>query len=313
MHEVQFIECVAERDIDLLFLEELHVSSEFRSWLVSEAFGHETNCARFLGAWHSLTHPTLGESDLVLLFEDSQRGKVALLIENKIDAPPQPEQAQRYGLRGKNGIDEGSWDRFRTCMIAPRAYLERTCDAAGYEVRLSYESIRDWFQRPGVTDERHAYRARMVQEAIEQNRRGFRSAPHPGVTQFWSDYWNLACREFPQLHMKQPRPLAAGNDWPEFRPSALGSGRRIVHKLAFGTVDLEIASACDLAEEIAARNRGLLGGALEVVRTGKSASIRVIVPTVDRFGELSSQAEAVRAGLSAACRLLDLSAQVAVG
>lgn len=71
MQQVQFIECIAERDIDLLLLEELHVSAAFRTWLVGQTFGPVVHCNTFLGAWHSVCHPTLGESDLVVRFEDS--------------------------------------------------------------------------------------------------------------------------------------------------------------------------------------------------------------------------------------------------
>ena len=113
--------------------------------------------------------------------------------------------------------------------------------------------------------------------------------------------------------MKQPGQIPAGSDWPEFRTPELGSRRRIVHKLAAGVVDLEIGSAGDFAEEIVARNPEVLESGLEVVRTGKSASVRAIVPKVDRFGDLSSQREAVRAGLSAASELLALSARVEAG
>jgi hypothetical protein len=311
VEHVQFIECVAERDIDLLLLEELHVSTAFRAWLLGQAFGRDFENARFLGAWHSVSHPTLGESDLLLIFEDAQHSKAALLIENKIDAQPQPEQAARYRARGKLGVDDGSWTRFRTCMIAPHAYLVGTSDADGYECRVTYESIRDWFQQAG--EERHSYKARIVQEAIEQNRRGYRPTPHPAVTDFWSAYWDLASAEFPQLRMKRPGKVPAGSDWPEFRPPELGPGRVILHKLAMGAVDLQIASAGERTEEIAASNKKLLDRSLEVVRTGKSASVRAIVPKVDRFGDLKLQMEAVRAGLSAACRLLELSARVVAG
>lgn len=313
MQDVQFIECVAERDIDLLLLEELHVSAAFRSWLVGQAFGQDACCTRFLGAWHSVSHPTLGESDLLLLFADTQGNKTALLVENKIDAPPQLEQAARYRLRGKVGLEHGSWTKFRTCMIAPQAYLGGTGDAVAYDIRLSYELIRDWFQQDAANDERSAYKARIVQEAIEQNRRGYRPTPHAAVTQFWSDYWHLACAEFPQLQMKQPGKIPAESDWPQFRNPELGPGRRIVHKLADGLVDLEIGSAGGIVEQIAARNGEVLKGELEVVRTGKSASVRLRVPKVDRFGDLSSQLAAVRAGLSAASRLLALSSRIEAG
>ena len=54
MQELQFIECVAERDIDLLLLEEYHVSASFRSWLIGQAFEPDFCCGQFLGARHSV-------------------------------------------------------------------------------------------------------------------------------------------------------------------------------------------------------------------------------------------------------------------
>ncbi|MBM3997134.1 MAG: hypothetical protein FJ303_23735 [Planctomycetes bacterium] len=310
---MRFIECVAERDVDLLILEELHVSASFRSWLLAEVFGPDVGAGQFLGAWHSVSHVTLGESDLVIVFKDGQAITTALLIENKIDAPPEPEQAARYRLRGKVGINEGKWKAFRTCIIAPQKYLAGTANASEYDARLSYESIRGWFGQSAPADHRSAYKARMLDEAIEQNRRGYSPTPHPGVTQFWLDYWHLVNAEFPQLRMKKPGQVPAGSDWPEFRNPELGPSRVIVHKLASGVVDLQIASAGDNAEEIAVRNQDVLQGAFEVVRAGKSAAVRATVPKVDRFGDLPSQLEAVRAGLSAASRLLTVSARVNAG
>lgn len=310
MEKVQFIECVTEHDIDLLILEEMHVSAGFRSWLISQVFGPEVHGNQFIGAWHSVSHVIHGESDLLLLFEDALNTRTAILIENKVDAPPQPTQADRYQQRGRLGVEEGSWKNFRTCMTAPQAYLKVTADAARYDTQLSYESMRDWLRHSAPDDARSAYKARMLQEAIEQNRRGYCAVPHEGVTKFWLDYWQLANVEYPQLRMKKPGPIAAGSDWPEFRNIELGQKRRIVHKLEKGAVDLELQSVGGVAEEIAARNRNVLTDGLEVVQTGKSVSIRIRVPGVDRFADLSSQIEAVRAGLLAATLLLNLAAQI---
>ena len=95
MHTLDIIAYISEREIDLLLLEELHVSAEFRSWFVSQVFGTSVQCAKFLAAWHSVDHSSLGESDLVLKFEDVSEKMTAILVEDKIDAPPQPDQAVR--------------------------------------------------------------------------------------------------------------------------------------------------------------------------------------------------------------------------
>ena len=310
MQEVKFIECVAERDIDLLLLEELHVSSSFCVWVFAQAFGLDHRCGRLIGAWHSVIHPRLGESDLIALLEDGQGGTKALLIENKIDALPQPEQASRYHLRGEAGVSDRQWSTYHTCIVAPQKYLVGTADAAKYDIRLPYESLREWFRRSDPADLRSHYRAKLLDAAIEQSRRGYQPVPHPGVTKFWLDYWRLVTAEFPQLPMKMPGQIPADSDWPVFRGPVLGAGRVIRHKLAAGVVDLEIASAGGVVDEIATRNRGLLQSEFAVVRTGKSASVRAMVPKVDRFGDVSSQLESVRAGLSAASQLLSLSARI---
>src|SRR6266446_6305035 len=101
MPGVNFIEAVAERDIDLLLLEEFHVSDEFRSWFVNQVLPDSLTNTSFEGAWHSVTQPRLGESDLLVIVAGSTGGRMALLIENKIDAPPQPEQGARYRERGQ--------------------------------------------------------------------------------------------------------------------------------------------------------------------------------------------------------------------
>jgi hypothetical protein len=163
MQDVNFIEAVAERDIDLLLLEELRCAPEFREWFSSHALGQDADQLRFLGAWHSVTDAALGESDLLLLVQDPAGQRIAILIENKIDAIAQPEQATRYLQRGEKGRGKDHWDDFTTCIVAPERYLASVTDAALYKVQISYEEIRDWFlSKPD--DERAAYRAKMIAE-----------------------------------------------------------------------------------------------------------------------------------------------------
>ena len=120
---MQFLKYVSERDIDLLLLEEIHVSERFRNWFIAQVCGPDVECNKFRGAWHSMSHGQFGESDLVVRFVDASGGIVAILIENKIDAPPQPDQALRYWLRVDAGIEKAFWQTFRTCIIAPELYL----------------------------------------------------------------------------------------------------------------------------------------------------------------------------------------------
>ena len=90
MLDIPFIASVAERDIDLVVLEELSVSDEFRDWFSSRVYGAPVYQAE-IGAWHSVVSGALGESDVLFVFTSQLGQRIALLIENKISAPPQRE------------------------------------------------------------------------------------------------------------------------------------------------------------------------------------------------------------------------------
>jgi hypothetical protein len=308
MEERQFIECVTERDIDLLVLEELHVSPAFAKWFFEQTCQLAFDGMQFWRAEHSVVGPGPGESDLIAHYHSDPGETFAILIENKITAEPQPQQGERYRSRGELGVRTGAWSQFRTCMIAPNAYLGRTSDAAEYDSRISYESIRDWFVQSGPTDIRSTYRARMIAAGIEQNRRGYQHRHDPAVTDFWLKYWLLANAEGPELGMKQPGLIAIGSDWPTF-PLPTLRGRRIVHKLARGAVDLEFSGESYSEQVIRTQSLRFLGKAAEVVQTGKSLSVRLRVPVLDRTKEFALQIGAAREGLVAAQRLLELAKQ----
>lgn len=78
---------VSERDVDLLLLEELSVSRPFGRWFARRAGLRLSDGVELVAAWHSVTDATLGASDLVVLWLEPDGLRVALLIEDKIEAP----------------------------------------------------------------------------------------------------------------------------------------------------------------------------------------------------------------------------------
>ena len=70
----------AERDIDLLLIKEPNVDSSFLSWFYGLVWRTSDQDLTFLAAWHSLTHPEYGESDIVVLVERAEGRKPAILI-----------------------------------------------------------------------------------------------------------------------------------------------------------------------------------------------------------------------------------------
>ena len=311
LKDIQLLQSVAERDIDLLLTEELHVDSSFCSWFYELVWGTGNHNLSFLGAWHSLTHPEHGESDIVVLVEGVEGRKLAILVENKIDAIAQPNQAGRYRIRGDAGIEKDWWHQYRTCIVAPQAYLNANSEAVLYDVRISYEYIKQWFETK-EGDHRSKYRAQIIEIAIGQNRRGYQPEPHGGVTQFWFDYWQLSTKEFRGLQMAKPGEKPARADWPTFSPVELKNDFVVFHKLPRGAVDLTIKGAGGDIEHLKQLNESLLVDGLSMLTTGESAAIRIEVPEMNRFGEFAPQIDKARDGLLAVSRLIELSHKIQV-
>ncbi|MEE9140086.1 MAG: hypothetical protein V3U18_04850 [Alphaproteobacteria bacterium] len=293
---------VAERDIDLVLLEELHVSPSFRTWFVQSLFGETLQMAKFVGAWHSVTDASLGESDLILAFipEESDQ-TTAVLIENKITAAFQDSQAERYRRRGDKGQENGWWQDFCTCLVAPQKYLEASGDVA-FDWTLSYEDIAGWFAASGQ-GARGAFKEKLLREGIEQNRRGWEMIPDAAVMAFFRAYWEIASKDFPDLRYEFPGKLPAGGTWPCFRNIGLTKGVVIYHKAEQGFVDLSFSSAA--SEDVSGATESLLDEDMVVVQTGKSAVVRIVVPALNCSAPFQTQEEQVRMGLRAAQRLLE--------
>ena len=95
-----------ERDIDLLLIEQLHVCRPFADWLTGRLSlsGAVVETAR-----HSV-HREHGETDVLVIVRIGDE-RVAVMIEDKIGAPMQPDQCGRYHLRGKKLCEEGAVNR----------------------------------------------------------------------------------------------------------------------------------------------------------------------------------------------------------
>lgn len=94
---------VSERDMDLLLLEEFQSSQGFQQWFIGKVLGNDVRLAELVFAKRSITQST-GESDLEITFADSSGGTVRFLIENKVNAGFQPQQAERYRIRGDSYV-----------------------------------------------------------------------------------------------------------------------------------------------------------------------------------------------------------------
>ncbi len=289
---------VLERDLDLILLEELHVSPSFRAWLFENVLGQNHSYAEFVGAWRSMSNE-FGESDIVAIAKDQKNGRsIALMIENKIAAPFQPNQPERYRIRGERGKELGHWQDFRTCIIAPGDYLKGVPES-DFDHAMSYQAIADWLSLDR-SDTRSAFKARLLREAIEAAKRGL--VVDPVTTIFFQQYASLCVREFPKLNIKPVSAKGADGTFQHFTDAqGIPEGIRIIHKCARGCVDLTIPNSTKATLQAACRS--LLETDMAIAKTGKSAAIRLSVPPLDHRGSFADQANEVKICLRAAERL----------
>jgi len=297
MLEIKFVASIAERDIDLLILEELSVSDEFREWFSSRVFG-EPIFQTIIGAWHSVSDAQLGESDIAFLFEGIDGPRTAILIENKIGAPPQPEQGQRYRLRGEKGLREGYWEKFKTCVIAPSKYLLSSRHTESYDANISHEELLAYFQSRRPRGERYTYKAQILLEGIEQNRRGYQPAHNDEMTKFVSDYFVYASDEYANLGMQEAKPRPAGSTWIMFYPKSFQKGINMAHQLTAGWVKVFFTGQAGALESLQEKYKSILPNGASIALAGKSVAISMEIPKIEPLStSFSDQKEIVKQAL----------------
>lgn len=283
------LESVLERDIDLMLLEEFNVSLPFVEWFAKQCnmpFDNIENAT----ASHSIVKDN-GESDIVLSYiAFGQHYKI--MIENKIDAPAQVFQAQRYIERAK---DE-ECDRIEIVIIAPQEYLDKNAEAQKYPYQVPYEIIAEYFA--GYNSMRGKYRADMLHQAIDKTRRGYIAKKDDIVTAFWQKYYDELMKTFPDdAVMKYPDKKPADSDWPHIKFRNMPSKWFIQHKMSQGDMDVVTTFSAQEALEFSEILKSLQQGCIKKV--GKAYNLRIPVPKLDRRKDFEQQIGAVKKCFSA--------------
>lgn len=297
LRQRSFVGWLRERDIDLLLCAELHAASPLRTTMAAIWTDRRPI---FEGAWISHTEFD-GESDLVVQFRDAQ-GDLVLLVENKIAADFQPDQAARYRSRAERWREVSNAD-VRTVLVCPRDYLSRP-STEHFDACLAYEDIVDGLARS--TDARSRFLAKALADGIKAYRQGYVAVPDERATGIWAAIWNVARSETPDLNMPRPDKKPRQSTWIYFR-DAKGFGETdrkrcvVVLKAGRGKADLQFSAMSP--GELERVVHGLLEPDMVVAKATKSASIRISVPVVDFGRPATGQVEAIREGLQQAERL----------
>ena len=285
----QYLPYLQERDVDLLLLEEFHANPEFVAWFCSQLgiAGGE-----LAGAWHSVNGIN-GETDLLVIVKETNLRR-AILIENKIAAPEQPSQSDRYIVRGSDIVERAQADSFTTCMCAPDAYLMGLPPSTSYQHTISYELISDWFRQMGGA--RGDWRSRVLADAAAQSRRPYTMIESEVATAFHRAYWQHVRTHHPLLLMNEPGPKGRDSSWVLIKGPRFPSRTYLAHKLRLGRVDLsfEATSADKLLElDIAWPANSF------IEQRGATATVTLMVPVIEMANGFDEQRSAVDAALEA--------------
>lgn len=186
-----------ERDIDLLLVEELYANYDFLVWLAAKV--------DIDGPFHDwdVKHSkrrtqSRREIDIFVEMKDQSDCKHALLIENKIDAGEQPDQAESY--REELAVLAEPYARRAMIIVCPEAYALQHHEFTGkFDAVVTYQDVRGFFDQMAaeVGDDlvlRARLRRELFDQAIEKHRRGYTPVPDKVVGDFNALYVALLRR-----------------------------------------------------------------------------------------------------------------------
>lgn len=296
---------VRELHIDLLFLEEFYSSDAFRRWFTSKTVGADRNIGELLGVQHSVFELER-ESDLEISFQGSD-GDMLFLVENKINAQFQPNQAEDYRNRGIEYVRRGRCSQFFTVLIAPENYILLTKANHKFDYYVSFERVIEFFVSQRELGDRAAYKAEVLRRAIEkQGSTGNGSTEtNEGITLFWQKYWEEASERVLELHMPRPGQKGPAATFIGLAKDVLPPNVVIYHKFVHGHVDLQFDGLGNRRDSFMELFRGALKAGMTIQPAGKSAVVvRIEVPQINPHLFFEDLQDDVRAGQDAAKRLL---------
>ena len=263
-----------ERDIDLLLAEEFLVNPSFADWMKAKT-DIGSRKARIVDVFVSKAN-NLGESDLIALYELDDGKRFALMIEDKVDAPLQPEQAQRYRLRAEQEVQASLCAAYAVFLCAPHFYLENCSGAEAFDGRISFEEIAAFLRGESATP-RAEYRASFLESAATRRVNNWVREIDEQTEEFWEAAYQLATKEFPILEMKRLK-VTKDSTWINFRPRDMPTQPRRVYifmKGDRGQMDLTFTGVT--AHQFHQRVSHLLEPEMTIHQTAASAAVRLEV------------------------------------
>jgi hypothetical protein len=201
-----------ERDIDLLIVEELYASPPFVSWMCGKA--RLPTVVEASSVLHSKRRTrNRREIDIFVDVSFPKGTKAALLIENKLDATEQPDQAESY-REELFALADRYADR-AMLIVCPEQYRAAHREFAGkFDAVVTYEELAHYFRGQsasgGSGGSRMRFRAELLEQAISKGRRGYVAVTNEEIGDFNAAYVALLAEIAPEI-LPGPSMLKAAN------------------------------------------------------------------------------------------------------
>ena len=267
---------VAERDMDLMFLHLFSMDEDFAKTFL-KLTGLEYQSCEVISVELSKVDAKLGESDITVVL-DVDSAKVALLIEDKIDAIDMPEQPERYIMRGELGITNGEYDRFYSFIVCPQKYYDSNDAAKKYPYHITYEQVLDYLTKK----ESHCYSSfcQQIEQALDKVKKPSNVIINESANVFFNKYKDYQETHYPNLDLRTNR---SSNGYWAWYGTRLGDVY-LNHKIKEGSVDLTFNNAStrmnDLESLMPLFNSSIIG-TVRAREAGKAGVIRADVPKLD--------------------------------
>lgn len=323
--EVLTLSHATERDVDLLLVEEIACGDAFLTYVTNEVFGQALHEIGYIS--HRVLHSSRRmhnrrEIDITVEIETTIGERIVLLIENKLDAGEQVDQASSYREEARHLEAIGAASIVRTVLVRPEQYgRANAAFDAQFDHRLSYEGVAAFLSARadsvgGELGQRLSHRAQLLDQAVTKGRRGYRAVPLPVIADFNSAYVDLCRRDFP--HLKPgPAMLKTGSPGESvtmiFAPETLPKWphlpqMRLVHQLREANANLSFYGWGDhFADLVAPLSVALKGSGFRIIPTvnkrkgGRSGlMIFAMSPAVSNQRPFAEQQDAIVEGLQQA-------------
>jgi hypothetical protein len=191
-----------ERDIDLLLVEEIYSNRNFLEWLTNLA-GININIESWQVKHSQRRTQSRREMDIFIDIRADGNRKIALLIENKLDASEQPDQAESY--RDELANLSSKYHQSRMIIVCPEGYKQKNFEfVSKFDVFLSYEKISAWYlqaQKKASADVylRFKLRSELFDQAVNKYRRGYTAIPNKVIGTFNAQYVSLLREMAPEI------------------------------------------------------------------------------------------------------------------